>query len=79
MVTTFEENKNFRENSVGTSKVLVGTFTENLLRSVIDLKPPQQAELIKVTIFEENKNFRENSAGTSKVLVGTFTNKKTLQ
>jgi hypothetical protein len=46
-VTTFEENDNIQKNKDGTIKVLVGTFTEGLLRDVLDLLPYQQVELIK--------------------------------
>jgi site-specific DNA-methyltransferase (adenine-specific) len=47
VVTTFEENDNIQKNKDGTIKVPVGTFTEGLLRDVLDLLPYQQVELIK--------------------------------
>src|SRR5260221_23874 len=46
IVPTFEHTGTPNEETVGTQKVPTGTFTEGLLRSILDLTPDQQLELV---------------------------------
>jgi DNA modification methylase len=47
IVTTFEDPHNQNTDNDGTTKVTPVTFTENLLRNILDLTPSQQLDLIQ--------------------------------
>jgi len=55
LVTTFEDSGHISEDDVVTPNVPVVTFTERLLRSILDLTSWQQLEL--VTELATNKDF----------------------
>jgi ParB-like chromosome segregation protein Spo0J len=65
IVTTFEKSISPDENEVVT--LIVTTFTETLLRSILDLTPDQQTEL--VTSLATNPNF---SKGKFKTLAESY-------
>jgi hypothetical protein len=47
IVPTVENNGHYDEEEVGTSKVPMGTFSERLLREILDLESDQQLELVQ--------------------------------
>jgi site-specific DNA-methyltransferase (adenine-specific)/modification methylase len=62
IVTTFEQNGNSTDDDAVTPIVTTVTFTERLLRSILDLTPEQQREL--VTELATNKDYSKGKFKT---------------
>jgi ParB-like chromosome segregation protein Spo0J len=67
IATTFEKTATFDENGVVATDATTLAFTERLLRSILDLTPEQQTEL--VTSLATNSNF---SKGKFKTLAENY-------